>query len=222
MDEIHTKILKELPRITTVLIKLSIFPKECKIAELKPRIRKVSKTNPRNCRPISFLPPSVQNYWEVNTLPTTRVPLKNGLFYKYQSGFRANVSTNLCLAQWPDVIVIGMEKGMYIGMILMNLQKVLDTLGHKILQEKISCCGLKTPVIKSFEFYASNRKFCIAQGSILLLVLFLIYINSLSQSFQKALIFMQMIHVFSTKTKCPQNWGCWKKGIPNTLQIVCW
>lgn len=129
MDQIHTKVLKELPRITNVLIKLSVFPKE-----LKPLIRKGSKTNPKNCRPISFLPLSVRNYWEVNTLPTTRVSLKNGLFYKYQSGFRANVSTNLCLAQWPDVILIGMEKGMHTGMILMNLQKVLDTLGHKILQ----------------------------------------------------------------------------------------
>ena len=71
MDQIPAKFLKEagdmlaypLSRFTKLLlVKLSVFPKECKIAKLKPQFKKGSKTHPQKTRPISLLLLSVQNY----------------------------------------------------------------------------------------------------------------------------------------------------------------
>ena len=54
----------------------------------------------------------------------------------YQSGFRTNHLTDLCLAQLTDFIAIGMDKQKHTGMILVDLQKAFDTLDHGILLEK--------------------------------------------------------------------------------------
>ena len=62
---------------------------------------------------------------------------KKKLIYFYQSGFRTNHSTDLCLAQLIDFVATGMDKQMHTGMILVDLQKAFDTLDHGVLLEKI-------------------------------------------------------------------------------------
>ena len=54
-----------------------------------------------------------------------------------------------------------MHKGFHIGMILVDLQKSLDT-DHTVLLQKIECTGFKESVIKWFHSYLSNRKFFVA------------------------------------------------------------
>ena len=53
---------------------------------------------------------------------------KKKLIYMYQSGFRTNHSTDLCLAQLTDFVATGMDKQMHTGMILVDLQKAFDIL----------------------------------------------------------------------------------------------
>ena len=115
----------------------------------------------------------------------------------YQSGFRTNHSTNLCLAQLIDIVVTCLDKQMHSGMILVDLQKAFDTLDHEVLLEKIKYSGFWASVIKWFESYLSNRKllvyidhvfseagtlkYILPQGSILGPLLFLLYVNNLPQ-----------------------------------------
>ena len=83
----------------------------------------------------------------------------------YQSGFRTNHSTNLCLAQLIDIVVTCLDKQMHSGMILVDLQKAFDTLDHEVLLEKIKYSGFWASVIKWFESYLSNRKFLVCIDS---------------------------------------------------------
>ena len=116
----------------------------------------------------------------------------------YRSGFRTNHSTDLCLDQLTDIVTTGMDKQMHTGMILVDLQKAFDTLDNGVLLEKMKYFDFRTSVIKWFESYLSNRKFLVCidnvfsgagtlkygvpQGCILGPLLFLLYVNDLSQS----------------------------------------
>ena len=52
-----------------------------------------------------------------------------------------------------------MDKGFHTGMILVDLQKVFDTLDHTVLLQKMECISFKESVIKWFQSHLSNRKF---------------------------------------------------------------
>ena len=58
---------------------------------------------------------------------------RNKLLYIYQSGFRADRSTDTCLSQLTDMIINRLEDGKHTGMILIDRQKAFDTLNHNIL-----------------------------------------------------------------------------------------
>lgn len=59
------------------------------------------------------------------------------------SEFRANFSTDLCLGLLANFVLSYLGKGIRTSMILIDLQKVLSTLQHKILFKKMKCLGFK-------------------------------------------------------------------------------
>ena len=59
------------------------------------------------------------------------------LLYNYQSGFCKNRSTDFCLSFLNDKILMGFDQGLMTGMILIDLQKVFDTIDH--YTTKIAC-----------------------------------------------------------------------------------
>ena len=51
---------------------------------------------------------------------------KNNLLYELQSSFRSGFSTETCLTYLTDLIRYQTSKGLYTGMIVLDLQKACD------------------------------------------------------------------------------------------------
>ena len=83
----------------------------------------------------------------------------NKILYDYQSGFRKNHSTDTCLSFLNDKILKDFDDGLVTGMILIDLQKVFDTINHDILLKKLGIIGFSHDTVKWFQSYLSNRKF---------------------------------------------------------------
>ena len=122
-------------------------------------MKKGSKTDPQNYRPISVLPILTKNIARFIHDQTQESLSKNKILYRFQSGFPKNYSTNSCLGHLTDKITIGFEKGIFAGMILIDLQKAFDTIDHQILIRKMKYLDISKNVIAWFKSYPSERKF---------------------------------------------------------------
>ena len=95
------------------------------------------KTDPSNYRLISLLPVISKIIEKVVHEQTNTFLSDENILYNYQSDFRENHSTNLCLSYLTDKILKGIDEGFLTGMILNNLEKTFDTTDHEILLQKL-------------------------------------------------------------------------------------
>ena len=146
-------------QLCNLSILTSSFPDNCKTAKLLPLYKKGCKTDPQNYRSISLLPLISKVIEKVVHNQTQTFLDENNILYNSQSGFRKKYSTDSCLALLTDKVAKGFDSGVYTGMILIDLQKVFDTIDHEILLEKMSFVGFSKQVIDWFRSYLSNRTF---------------------------------------------------------------
>ena len=128
---------KAIAKICNISILPGIFPSDWKVVKLKPLYKKGSKTDPENFRPISLLPLISKVIERILYDQVDNSLFQNNILYDYQSGFRKNHSTDLCLFFLNDKILKSFDKGLFTGMILIDLQKAFDTINYEILLGKL-------------------------------------------------------------------------------------
>ena len=117
-------------------INSGIVPDEMKFARVRPFFKKNSQLDVSNYRPVSILSIVSKILERSISIQLIDFIKENNLLYEYQSGFRGSYSTDTCLIHLLDYIKGNTAKGLYTGMIMLDLQKAFDTVDHSILCKK--------------------------------------------------------------------------------------
>lgn len=207
-DLISTKLLKQIKTVIaqplTFIFNQSLnsgfFPDHMKIAKVSPLYKKGNSSLLDNYRPISLLPSCSKVFEKILHTQLMDYFITNNLFFGNQYGFRPKHSTELATLELTDRLLHFMDKKSPDTpfCIYMDLSKAFDVLDHSILMDKLNFYGLDQLAISLLSNYLTNRKQFVVydnihsdqqiirtgvpQGSILGPLLFLIFINDISES----------------------------------------
>lgn len=197
LNEFSSEVAIPLAFIYNLSVQNGMFPDGMKISKTIPVFKNVdSRLDMNNYRPISIVNCFSKIFEKLIANDLLSFLLSTNFFYKDQFGFLEGRSTSQAIVKIINHISKAVNNGETTIAVLLDVQKAFDSVNHQILLSKLENAGIRGIALDLLKSFISNRKqkvrigskissntaditIGVLQGSILGVLLFLVYINDL-------------------------------------------
>ena len=129
-----------LTSIFNQIVTTSIFPDQCKLADVRPIYKKADPLAKKNYRPVSILT-TISKLFE-RLLEKQLLGFHNKIIHPKVSAFRPGHSCQLVLISLTEDIRSALDSGLKGGLVMMDLSKAFDCIPHHLFISKLAAYGM--------------------------------------------------------------------------------